>query len=290
MAKKKTIDITSILCKSIGMDLRQLTGFLEKGKKNYTAHKIRTKHKYRIVYQANDTLRKLQELAVETVFILYPVSKFSTAYEKGCSALKNAKTHAKARYLAHYDIKSFFQNIKMSHVQNLLQNDYDQREIELLWRICSLDGCLPMGACSSPFICNRVMYSFDNTMGKLFSKLTYTRYADDLVFSSKKSFTEKLEDFVQQELLKMDLELNSKKSYYYSEKSPKKVTGVIINCDNTLSVGKRYKKKVKKILYEYGKKGGRVYSKHEVLGHLNYIKFIEPKYHKKLIKKYRINV
>ena len=80
-----------IICNSLGMQRQELVGYLLLGQKNYTEHKIKTKSKMRTVYEPEVKLRSMQILAVKTVFSALPVSRCSTAYEKGAVLSRTPK-------------------------------------------------------------------------------------------------------------------------------------------------------------------------------------------------------
>lgn len=265
------------------MDYGRLLDFLMRGEKNYTARYIKRNRKKRQVFEPNPTLLQIQKFAVSRVISAFPVSKYSMAYEKGCSIQKNAAAHKDGKFAAKYDIENFFGSCRYALFNKLLQKKYNNDDIKILWLIVSLYDGLPVGAYSSPFVSNRLMYDFDIAIGKAFKKITYTRYADDMMFSSAAPLPEYLEGHLSLELSRSGLELNRKKTRVFSEKSPKKITGITI-ADKKLTVGKRYKLYVKKMLYNITQKGKG--NRQKLKGHLNFIKNTEPEYYKKLMKKY----
>lgn len=279
--------IVEYICDKLNITYSDLSNILSGEIKNYTPHTVKTKRKTRIVYQPSEFLRKLQKMVVDKVFSQYPVSSYSTAYEPGCSVLINAKKHQKSKFLAKYDVKDFFGSIKFWHFGLLLGDKYSNHEITLLWKICSLNDSLPIGAYSSSFIVNRIMYGFDNEIGKRFKGVRYSRYADDMVFSSDSELPADLPAELKLELRQIRFELNDKKTRHYSDKTPKRITGVTVTPDNKLTVGKKYKLAIKKQLYDYITK--RKGNKRKIMGRLRYIKFIEPAYYEMLVDKYRLN-
>ena len=265
---------------------KKLLDFLLCGEGNYTVHHIK-KSKPRMVFEPNEKLRALQKFAVQKVFAALPVSKYSTAYEKGCSILRNAAAHKKAKYIAKYDIADFFGSVSYTLFSRVLSKKrYSQDDIKLLWLIVSLRGGLPVGAYSSPFVSNRLLFAFDKAIGKAFPRVTYTRYADDMAFSSAEPLPPRLEGELALRLGEAGLALNPKKSRTYTPKSPKRITGISIN-EKGLTVGKRYKRALKKRLYDFTVKGKG--NARKLAGHLAHLRLVEPDYYRKLIKKYNFN-
>lgn len=84
------------------------------------------------------------------------------------------------------DLKDFFPSVKREQVFNqFLQLGYNTYASNLLTNICTLDGSLPQGAVTSPYLANLVCFKMDIRIAGYCNKrdITYTRYADDLVFS-----------------------------------------------------------------------------------------------------------
>jgi retron-type reverse transcriptase len=217
------------------------------------------------------------------------VGKYCTAYENGKSVRGNAEIHAKAKHILHIDIKDFFPSINkalfMKAYRPLLcrncRGDKCTACADRLWKIVSLNGGLPIGAPTSPFIANRVMTETDERLAALDKSMTYTRYADDMIFSSDKyidkSFIARVENIISEAGFKG----NPKKTYFMSAR--KLVTGVLIN-NGKLSVGTSYKKRLKQDIYNYLVKGeGKPDS---LRGRLAWLGHIEPQYAETVKGKY----
>ena len=156
----------------------------------------------------------------------------------------------------------------------------DARLADRLWHAVSFAKGLPIGAPTSPFIGNRVLLKADKKLGKL--RMRYTRYADDLVFSSRKRIDAKVIEKIAKILATLGFSLNRKKTYFMAGR--KQVTGIILHGDK-LSVGTGYKKRLKQELYNYlTKKEGHP---HIIRGKLAHLKHIEPEYAKIVKNKYR---
>jgi hypothetical protein len=114
-------------------------------------------------------------------------------FVKGENYKSFLSSHIGANFFVRIDIESFFPSIKIAQIKNELANFviYNSLEdkdkiVNLISDIVSLDGSLPQGACTSPIVSNIVMARIDQRILKycqLFD-VCYTRYADDLLFSS----------------------------------------------------------------------------------------------------------
>lgn len=122
-------------------------------------------------------------------------------FRKGESYKSFLSEHIGAEFFLRIDIASFFPSISDSCIKNELSNlltcDSDDEKDKLLDLICNivtLEGKLPQGACTSPMVSNLVMARIDQRITKYCQvfNIRYTRYADDLLFSSSTfNFTEK---------------------------------------------------------------------------------------------------
>ena len=128
----------------------------------------------------------------------------SQAFEKGKSIFTNAKIHRKKRFIINVDLENFFDNIHFGRVRGYLIKNKDFQLSEevatVIAQLTCFKGSLPQGAPTSPIISNYICNIFDLRIIKLAKKykLNYTRYADDLTFSTNdKYFMENWEDFME---------------------------------------------------------------------------------------------
>jgi len=234
-------------------------------------------------------LRRIQKASLRVVKAP-EVSKFCTAYEKGASVKLNAERHKKAKHILHIDIKDFFPSINKAVFMKTYRQFmcYNCRGescvscVNKLWKIVSLGGGLPIGACTSPFIANRIMAETDESLAKLDKQIIYTRYADDMIFSSQKPIDKSFINRIEAIINAAGFAINHKKTYFM--KSRKQVTGILIN-DGKLSIGTSYKKRLKQDIYNYLTKGfGKP---QEIKGRLAWLAFVEPDYAKVIKNKYK---
>ena len=115
--------------------------------------------------------------------------------------------------------------------KKLLKNSYEACEIRLLTEICSYNGALPMGAPTSPALSNLVLKSADKAIIKVTKreKINYSRYADDLTFSSNTSSCITILPFVQDVLKHYGYQLDPKKTNIFRKGRRQCVTGLVVN-------------------------------------------------------------
>lgn len=257
----------------------------------YKINKAGGKNK-RKIYHPSPTLKVFQYWLVRNVFSKFPISEFTYAYEKGCSIKKNAYSHKDSSHILHMDIEKFFESINDTHLFELFSNNKDiseellltENDLELINKICLYDGHLTIGSVCAPMISNCVMCNFDYNLREILNdNIIYTRYADDMVFSSKEFIEESLIEIVSMLLREHGFKPNIEKTYFMSENGRRQVTGLIIDHGNVY-IGLNRKKDIKRMIYRKLKHGEG--NSTQILGHLDFLKDIEPEYYKTLVKKY----
>lgn len=187
----------------------------------------------------------------------------SHAFQKGKSFITNASIHRNKRFVINLDLESFFDCFHFGRVRGyFLKNRDFQLPAEVATVIAQLtcyQGVLPQGAPSSPIITNLICNIFDMRLSKVAKKyrLNYTRYADDLTFSTndaqflniQASFFDELET----EIINAGFKINEKKTRIQYRDSRQEVTGIIVN--KKLHVNRDYYKRTRAMadhLYKTG--------------------------------------
>lgn len=113
---------------------------------------------------------------------------------EGENYISYLEPHVGANYFLRIDIKEFFPSITREKIKETFSklipfdSDDDKSKIlDLISEICTYKNDLPQGVPSSPTISNIVMAQIDQRITKYCQilRITYTRYADDMFFSSK---------------------------------------------------------------------------------------------------------
>ncbi len=151
---------------------------------------------------------------------------------------------------------------------------------------------LSIGAPSSPFISNAIMFDFDKSVADWAKEndFIYTRFADDITISSQKKQDPKTITAVLKEMLKdLDyptLQLNDSKQKSVSLKSRVTITGLNITSEHKVSLGRKKKKQIRAMIHHYviGK-----FPKHkinELSGWLALANAVDSEFFKSMQKKY----
>ncbi len=140
------------------------------------------------------------------------------AYLPQQNAKQLVHKHLQNKYFYQFDVKDFFLTIDLNILKNLATK-YQTIDLSNVINECafSREKGLGIGLLPSPFLSNLYLLEFDKQM-EAYAKshnLIYTRYADDLTFSSKTNFNQEiLTTKLQSELSSLKLQLNLNKSHY----------------------------------------------------------------------------
>lgn len=163
----------------------------------------------------------------------------SHGFEKKKSIITNAKIHRNKRFVFNLDLKDFFNSFHFGRVRGYFNNNkHFGLDINIATTIAQLtcyNGSLPQGAPTSPVISNLICQILDFRLLKIAKKykLDYTRYADDLTFSTNdKHFPESYDSFMKEiskVIEKSGFQINDKKTNLKYRDSKQTVTGLIVN-------------------------------------------------------------
>lgn len=170
--------------------------------------------------EKDSELWELQRRLLDNYLIKQDLPVCVKGFKKGESYKSFLSEHIGAEFFLRIDIASFFSSISDSCIKNELSNlltcDSDDGKDKLLDLICdivTLEDKLPQGACTSPTVSNLVMARIDQRITKYCQvfNIRYTRYADDLLFSSrifnfaeKKWFIKKIKYILSSQNLKLN--------------------------------------------------------------------------------------
>lgn len=188
----------------------------------------------------------------------------SHAFEEKRSIITNAAIHRNKRFVWNLDLENFFPSFHFGRVQGYFEKNRDfllPKEVATtIAQIACYKGCLPQGAPTSPVITNLICQILDMRLLKIAKQyhLDYTRYADDLTFSTNDhAFLEKHEAFCEEvmtELQRSGFTVNQKKTRLQFRDSRQEVTGLTVN--KKVNVKRDYYKKTKAMAYRLYTEGG----------------------------------
>ena len=231
----------------------------------------------RYIFAPKTELKKIQKKIYEEILKKIEPSEFAHGFRENHSTVTNAKQHLGAEIIYCLDIKDFFPSIKYNQVMDCFRDmGYSGLVSSLLASLCSMpyrdyqgndkwrlrtykENNLPQGAPTSPALSNLVCRVLDNELDWIAQNhdFKYTRYADDLAFSSRKN--EEIEkEFVGEiynAIEKHEFELNelkqnlSAKHVKFRNFKYRRVNGIIVHKDY-LSLPRRWTRNLRAALNE----------------------------------------
>jgi len=279
----------------LSIDKSILLSIIYSSHNHYRSFQIpKRKGGYRVIDSPYPTLKYIQGLILNKYMADFSVDEYCFSFVKERNAIQHAKLHLNCHELLTLDIESFFSSITYKMVfEALIDNKIRPIEAKYISSICTLNGHLPQGACTSPVLSNIVFKSLDIRFTRLAKTLglTYSRYADDLAFSGERvprNIFKTIEKILQSKSFK----LNKSKTKLKIEGARKIITGVSISSGRA-KAPKSYKRSLRAQIYELEKnKDNLVNMKNfdpsiyeKTLGKLNYLLQIEPENNYALLKK-----
>ena len=241
----------------------------------------------RTIYAPCLSLKVVQKWILKEILEKINVSEQSMAFVPKINGLKaNAEYHRKNIFLLEMDITNFFGSIPEKKVFSLFCNiGYNADVSAVLTNLCTYEGVLPQGAVTSPYIANLVCYHLDARLNGYCSRrdVVYTRYADDLSFSSNiRTQLNSIESFIKCIINDEGFEINEKKTRYLSNDVKKTITGITIN-NEEIHVDKNMKRVLRSMIIN--SVANMDYSQNDkVRGMVAYIDSIENGYKEKICK------
>ncbi len=256
----------------------------------------------RIIAQPAREVKELQYWVIKNIFPLMEVHPTAAAYMTGKNIRDNCKAHANNAYLLKLDFKDFFPSIKgedfFHYVRSNENIQIDEADLQKLIKI--LFWCpkgqsqlqLSIGAPSSPYLSNAIMYKFDSELAQYCSPLlvNYTRYADDMTFSMQDKTKRGL---VLQRVLEMlnelpfpRLEINKRKTVFGSKAHRRMVTGLILSNEGDVSLGRERKRRISAQIHYFINGKLSAVDQVKLRGMLAFARDIEPNFIRRIEKKY----
>lgn len=192
------------------------------------------------------------------------------------SIISNAKPHIGAQIVVNFDLENFFPTIDYKRTKGVFRSlGYSEAIATILALLCTapdveevaIDGKtyfvalgerhLPQGAPTSPAISNIACRRFDKSLANLAEKhgFRYTRYADDLTFSTSGKLV-KLKTFLNQVRFvanEQGFRVNESKTRILRRGRQQEVTGIIVN--DKLSIDRKTLKNFRAALHQVERDG-----------------------------------
>ena len=174
--------------------------------------------------------------------------------------ITNASKHTNKQVVINIDIENFFDTINFGRVRGLFLSkpfNCDKFISTRLAQLTIFNNKLPQGAPTSPIISNLICKKLDHQLIKLAKNysLTYTRYADDLTFSSYKknidieNIIKNIENIINENGFKINLA----KTRIQTKNHSQVVTGLKVN--KKVNVNRKFVRQIRSMLFSWYKNG-----------------------------------
>ncbi len=197
-------------------------------------------------------------------------------FKRKRSIITNARQHRHRRWVFNLDLEDFFPSINFGRVRGFLLKNRDfelhEKAATVIAQIACHENSLPQGSPCSPVISNLVAHLLDMRLVKLASEVgcTYSRYADDLTFSTnKKEFPADIAgpsgaegaafhlwlpgEALQKTIERTGFRINAKKTHQMYRASRQDVTGLVVN--KKINVRWEYRHNVRAMVHSLVKTG-----------------------------------
>jgi RNA-directed DNA polymerase len=214
---------------------------------------------FRTICVPEPALMKTQRWIAQNILNVAKPHDSSYAFAPGRSLMGAADRHAGCKWLVKLDVHSFFESIKEPSVYRLfrtlgygelvsfeltrlctrqdtlqVRSDYSVRDTVPYWRRRP-PGYLPQGAPTSPMLANLVVRDLDIRLNAIAQRYgwIYTRYADDLAFStterSSRGQAMHVASLAEREMSAFGLSSNRQKTTVIPAGSRKILLGVLVD-------------------------------------------------------------
>lgn len=262
-------DVANLLEIPVG----QLLHILYSQKQNYKSFVRKKKSgKSRIIESPNTSVKILQGKVRPLIEAHYRVKKPVHGFVgSGKGIISNAEQHKKKAFVLNIDLQDFFHSVNFGRVQGIFRNtpfNMGLPAATVLAQLCTHKGRLPQGASTSPVLSNLASTTLDKKLIQIAKKfhLTYTRYADDITFSSNKpiphSIVEKEElengeykykvgSYLEKTIKSSGFHINHNKTRLNHKSQRQEVTGLVVN--EGVNINRKFIRKTRAMINEWRK-------------------------------------
>lgn len=223
----------------------------------------------RLISAPVNGLKSIQTYLNIMLQAIYEPSPYAMGFTPNRSVVDNAKKHIGQNYIYNIDIKDFFPSIPQARIWGRLKArpfNLKQNLANVIAGLCCMkvvtEDCekyiLPQGAPTSPLLTNAICDKLDYKLSKLAHHygLKYSRYADDITFSSMHNVYQNGSRFLREltEIIEgQGFTINEAKTRLEKRGSRQEVTGLIIS--DKVNVTRKYVEDIRNILYIWNKYG-----------------------------------
>ncbi len=257
----------------------------------------------RTIHHPARELKLIQRWLLRNTLVSLPIHPAATAYQPNSTIRRNAESHMSNNYLLRVDFQDFFPSLRGPDVVHVLEVNRERlanghvtdQDIDFITQVVCRFNALTIGAPTSPLLSNAIMFDFDATWWRNAetSGVRYTRYADDLYFSTNepnvlRELLQQLRDYLNRGE-RPNLRINEAKTAFSSRKWRKLVTGLVLTSDRKLSLGRHKKRMLKALVWKLKNHELSKLEAESLRGWISYIRAVEPDFVVRLQRKYDLD-
>ena len=269
---------------------------------------------YRTISAPMPRLKSLQHWILNNILVKIPTHNAANGFVSDRSIMTNAINHIGKKTVVNVDLKNFFPTIHYKRVKGVFTSlGYSEQIATLFALVCTepvrdemeLDGktyhvangerFLPQGAPTSPAITNIICYKLDTRLEGVAKQLqfSYTRYADDLSFSTNETGSED-KNLIQQLLWRVHKVVKEESFTVHPDKvkvmgqgTRQEVTGIVVN--KKPGINRQTLHRFRALIHQINQSGiegkswkGNNHIVSEMVGYANFIMQVKPEHGAKL--------
>jgi RNA-directed DNA polymerase len=227
---------------------------------------------FRTIRAPATNLKIIQRSIADSLELLVTFRPCVNGFVSGRDIMRNAEAHVGHAHILNIDLEDFFGSINYGRVYGLLIKRpflLHKKVAAAIAQACTVENVLPQGAPSSPILSNLVCAKLDSELSRLAAayRCTYTRYADDLTFSTTRQVMPLAQIVFQADgaticelnaVLRTIIEangfkINEAKVRLANKKVRQEVTGLIVN--ERINVRRTFIREIRAMLHAWRKYG-----------------------------------
>lgn len=265
-----TCETREQLAKLLGVSVSTLTYFAYGEGRKYKTFQIAKKSGgHRKINAPVGALKEMQRKLASLFTEIYPSPPYVHGFVPKQSVVTNATPHLNRNHVFNIDLNNFFPSITSNRIIGLLRAEpfkFNNQVASAIVGLTCHEGSLPQGAPTSPVLSNMICLRMDKAIRRFCKRnqVIYTRYADDLTFSSNYSLPESIMAIdkdtgypvpgvwlVNTIGANNDFEINPQKTRLSRGNQAKYVTGIKVNTIHNLP--RKYVRQVRNMLNAWEK-------------------------------------
>jgi len=235
MSRRGYIPIVSRedLAERLGWDEGGLLSIVSRSARLYREIRLPRKNgTFRQIHSPREPIRGIQRWILQNILNAYRPHAAAHGFVRGRSIVSNAAQHVGNSVLIAIDIADFFPSVTFKRVRKGFERlGYPYSVALLLANLCTREGVLPQGAPTSPALSNLVCENLDRRLAGLAASrgFSYSRYADDMAFSSNDRCLDSLLPFIREIVEQEGFRVHDRKTRIARGGARRIITGIVVN-------------------------------------------------------------